>query len=113
MRTSRDFTQAARRGRRVSAATVVLHVARQPGLTVGGTDEPATTRVGFVVSKNVGGSVVRHTVTRRLRAQLNARLHQLPDASLVVVRALPASSSASSAQLGADLDAALANLAAA
>jgi ribonuclease P protein component len=69
--------------------------------------------VGFVVSKAVGGSVVRHRVTRRLRAQVAQRLDALPIGSGTVVRALPASGGASSAQLGAALDQALARLASA
>jgi ribonuclease P protein component len=55
----------------------------------------------------VGGSVVRHTVTRRLRHLVRDRLASLPPGTDLVVRALPPAASASSAQLGADLDAAL------
>ena len=63
--------------------------------------------MGFVVSRAVGGSVVRHTVARRLRHLVRARLHRLPAGSSLVVRALPASATATSDQLGSDLDAAL------
>ena len=66
--------------------------------------------VGFVVSKAVGGSVVRHRVSRRLRAQVAERLDRLPVGSGTVVRALPGSAEASSAQLGAALDKALSRL---
>lgn len=72
-------------------------------LTSSATD-PA--RVGFVVSRSVGGSVVRHAVARRLRAQVAARLARIPAGTLVVVRALPPAATASSAVLGADLAAA-------
>lgn len=68
-------------------------------------------RVGLVVSKAVGGSVVRHRVARRLRAQLAPRLGVLPAGSGTVVRALPSAAQASSAQLGAALDKALGRLA--
>lgn len=64
-------------------------------------------RVGFVVSKAVGNSVVRHRVVRRLRALVAARLHQLPPGTDLVVRAQRAASTASSDQLGAALDTAL------
>jgi ribonuclease P protein component len=67
---------------------------------------PAT-RVGFVVSRSVGSAVVRNRVKRRLRALVAARLVRLPDSLLVVVRALPPAGEATSAVLGADLDAAL------
>jgi ribonuclease P protein component len=64
--------------------------------------------VGFVVSRAVGGSVVRHRVARRLRHVARDRLASLPAGSTVVVRALPGSASATSAALAADLDSALA-----
>lgn len=65
---------------------------------------------GLVVSKAVGGSVVRHRVSRRLRHLLATRLLDLPEGSRLVVRAAPAAATASSAALGADLDRALARL---
>lgn len=64
-------------------------------------------RVGFVVSKAVGGSVVRHRVVRRLRALAAARIDRLPAGCDLVVRAQPAAAQASSASLGAALDRAL------
>jgi ribonuclease P protein component len=51
--------------------------------------------------------VTRHRVTRRLRAQLAARLNRIPAGTAIVVRALPDAAAASSAALGADLDRAL------
>lgn len=68
---------------------------------------PACPRVGFVVSKAVGGSVVRHRVARRLRHVMRDRLGQLPPGTRLVVRALPKAAAADSAQLGADVDRAL------
>lgn len=65
---------------------------------------------GLIVSKKVGGSVVRHQVSRRLRAELAARLDRLPAGASLVVRALPEASGASSDRLGRDLDAALSRL---
>jgi ribonuclease P protein component len=64
-------------------------------------------RAGLVVSKAVGGSVVRHRVSRRLRHLLAPRLGELPAGSMLVVRALPPSADATSAELGDDLDAGL------
>jgi ribonuclease P protein component len=61
-------------------------------------------RVGFVVSKAVGGAVVRNRVKRRLRAQMAARLDRLPTGSDLVVRANPLAAQAISADLGRDLD---------
>ena len=62
------------------------------------------------MSKAVGGSVVRHRVARRLRHLLAVRLPALPSGTRLVVRAAPTAATASSAALGADLDAALSRL---
>lgn len=59
-----------------------------------------------MVSRAVGGAVVRNRVKRRLRALMADRLPTVP-AQSVVVRALPAAAAADAARLGADLDAAL------
>jgi ribonuclease P protein component len=61
-------------------------------------------RVGFVVSKAVGGAVVRHRTKRRLRALVAARLDRLPLGADVVVRANPAAGAASSAELESALE---------
>lgn len=61
------------------------------------------------MSKAVGGSVVRHAVTRRLRHLVAPRLEALPAGASVVVRALPPAATATSAELGSDLDGALAS----
>ena len=103
MRRSSDFSVVVRSGARARRGCVVVHHA--PRLTDG-----AAPLVGLVVGKTVGGSVVRHRVARRLRAQLADRLTVLPASSGTVVRALPDAALASSAQLGADLDAAFGRL---
>jgi ribonuclease P protein component len=103
MRRSADFSSVVRAGARVGGRRLVVHQQVERA-------EPAAL-VGLVVSKSVGGSVARHRVSRRLRAQLAQRLGGLPTASATVVRALPAAQNASSAQLGAELDRALQRLA--
>lgn len=54
--------------------------------------------------------MVRHRVQRRLRHLLRDRLGALTPGTLLVVRALPPAAAASSAELAADLDAALRRL---
>ena len=66
--------------------------------------EAEALRVGFVVSKAVGNSVVRNRVKRRLRHLVRDRLDVLPHTGVMVVRSLPAAATASSAQLADDLD---------
>ena len=99
MRRAGDFATVIRSGRRARRGCVVIHVHDDV--------HPGAAIVGLVVGKTVGGSVVRHHVSRRLRAQMASRLERLPVGSGTVIRALPEAATASSAALGADLDAAL------
>jgi ribonuclease P protein component len=98
-----EFTSAVRRGRRVGRSRLVVH------LYVPATADPAEAlpRAGFVVSRAVGGSVVRHRVARRLRHVVRDRLAGLPPGSRLVVRALPAAAEAPSTALADDLDSGL------
>jgi ribonuclease P protein component len=109
MRRSSEFTSVVRAGFRARTGRVAVHFAPEMGAPAAPA-EPAprvAPVVGFVVSKSVGNSVQRHAVVRRLRAQMADRLDGLPATSGTVVRALPAAASASSAELGRDLDRAL------
>jgi ribonuclease P protein component len=99
MRSSADFSKVVRDGARVRRGSVVIH-------QLAGGPVTAAPLIGLVVGRGIGQSVVRHRVSRRLRAQLALRLGRLPAASATVVRALPAASTATSTQLGHDLDAA-------
>jgi ribonuclease P protein component len=103
LRRSADFGAAVRGGRRSGSRTLVVHVARAsaPG-------EPA--RVGFVVSKAVGGAVVRNRTKRRLRALARPLVSALPAGSRVVVRANPSAAAANGAELERDLTGALRRL---
>jgi ribonuclease P protein component len=96
----------ARRGNRRAAGRVVVVHRRDPREAPGSTPTRPP-RVGFVVSKAVGGSVVRHRVTRRLRALMAQRLPALPEGTDVVVRAQPAAAAATFGELAQDLDRAL------
>jgi ribonuclease P protein component len=60
-------------------------------------------RIGFVVSKSVGGAVVRNRVKRRLRAQAAALLPSLPPGVDLVVRAQPAAAQSTSSEVGEEL----------
>jgi ribonuclease P protein component len=103
LRARADFAATVRKGRRGRSPLVLVHLSAPstPGST-------PPTRAGFVVSRAVGGAVVRNQVKRRLRALLADRLPTLPAGSQVVVRALPAAATATSPQLAAALDRALA-----
>lgn len=61
-------------------------------------------RVGFVVSRAVGGAVVRNRTKRVLRHLVAARLSGIPTGVDLVVRANPAAAAATTPELGAELD---------
>lgn len=104
MRRSEDFTDALRKGTRAATPTVVVHLDARPR-----EGEPL---VGFVVSKAVGNSVIRHRVQRQLRHLMRDKVTSLPGGSRVVVRALPPAAEAGSAVLRTDIDGALVRAAA-
>ena len=60
--------------------------------------------MGFVVSRAVGGATTRNLVRRRLRHAVAPRIAELPRGSRLVLRALPASASASYDELVDDLE---------
>jgi ribonuclease P protein component len=64
---------------------------------------PASARVGLVVGRAVGNSVVRHRVSRRLRAAAAQELHRLPSSADLVLRARPEAAAADFSTLRADL----------
>jgi ribonuclease P protein component len=101
-----EFTAVVRSGRRAGRPTMVLHYLSERPVTpaAGG---PGGPRAGFVVGRAVGNSVVRHRVTRRLRAAVLGELHRLPASADLVVRARPEAAGASSADLRRDLAAGL------
>jgi ribonuclease P protein component len=91
---------------------MVLHyLPERPAQAAGGHPSadagPVRARAGFVVGKAVGNSVIRHRVTRRLRAVVRDALHRLPPTADLVVRARPEAGTASSELLHRDLTAAL------
>jgi len=97
MRRRADFESATRRGSRAGRSLVSGHLLVGP-------DSGAGPLVGFVVSRAVGGAVVRNKVRRRLRHAAREYLDSLPGGSLLVVRAGPRAASACQADLAADLD---------
>ncbi|WP_306303915.1 ribonuclease P protein component [Smaragdicoccus niigatensis] len=107
---SRDFHSVVRSGRRAGGRNLVIYVANRapetgpPALIFGGP------RFGLIVSKSVGGSVVRHTLARRLRPLCVDVAPGLDRGSDVVIRALPPAAVASATVLERDLRRALQRL---
>lgn len=107
LRRREDFTKTVRRGRRAGRGSVVVYLLPSEMTDAGFAGSSDTSRAGFIVSKAVGNSVVRHRVARRLRHLMRDRLTLVPAGSCLVVRALPAAATRSHEMLGRDLDDAL------
>jgi ribonuclease P protein component len=99
MRRSEDFARAIRGGARAGRTTLVVH-ARM-------TSRASGVRIGFVVSKAVGGAVVRNRVRRRLRGLVMEHIDTVPQGADIVVRALPPAAAVDFPTLGSDLRSAL------
>ncbi|HWV79036.1 MAG TPA: ribonuclease P protein component [Isoptericola sp.] len=111
LRRSVDFERTVRRGTRAGRSTVVVHLLVDPDAGpeagVGAVAGGAPSQVGLVVSKAVGNAVHRNQVKRRLRHIAAAHLPALPAGARMVIRALPASSGATYAELDRDLESCL------
>jgi ribonuclease P protein component len=99
MRARTAFTATVRGGVRSAVPALVVHLDATP--------EEASAQVGFIVSRAVGGAVVRNRVRRRLRHLMRERLDLLPPGGRLVVRVNPSAVARSSTELVADLDRAL------
>lgn len=98
MRVSAQFFQTTRSGVRTGRRNLVLYTAKL---------EEKPTLIGFIVSKRVGKAVVRNKTKRRLRNHIARFVANHPHGYSIVIRALPASASASYAELVSDLESAL------
>lgn len=100
-----------KRGTRAGRRYVVVHFLPADKVKDTANAEQTTPRVAFAVSRSVGGSVVRHRVTRRLRHVVSDLVGDMPAGCTMVIRALPAAANATSADLADDLRALLPRLA--
>lgn len=81
LRSSKDFARTTKTGFRATTPSLVLYTLTHPDLS-------ATPRLGLIVNSTIGGSVVRHRISRKLRHLLREHLSALPPHSQVVVRVL-------------------------
>lgn len=106
LRRAADFTAVLRRtgSTRAGGRLMVVYAVAPSVLTDVDTPTDLPPRIGFVVSKAVGGAVVRNRTKRVLRHLVAARLEGIPDGFDLVVRANPAAAGASTAELATELD---------
>lgn len=82
VRSGADFRETMRRGRKAVGPTAIVYAR---------TGEPlAPARFGIIVSKAVGGAVVRNRVKRRVRAICSMVASSIPSGTAIVIRMLPA-----------------------
>ncbi|MDO4909133.1 MAG: ribonuclease P protein component [Corynebacterium sp.] len=94
------FTSTTRNGKKARTSSMLVSAyipkAEASIVTWGGP------RFGFVISKKVGNSVVRHGLARKFRHICRKHVDILPKECSVVIRALPRAAEASSQDLEAD-----------
>ncbi|WP_027020103.1 ribonuclease P protein component [Corynebacterium sputi] len=100
---SADFSSVVRGGRRIGRRTIVLHILQVTDEADVPTARSGGPRVGLVVSKAVGNAVTRHAVSRKLRHVAADVIAGVPDDVDIVIRALPASGTATSLELVKDV----------
>ena len=79
---SKDFQNITKTGVRVYSDAAVIYALANP-------TSQKNAQVGFIVSKLVGNSVVRHKVSRQLRNIVKETLETIPGNIQIVIRALP------------------------
>jgi ribonuclease P protein component len=80
IKSSSDFARATKSGRRVSSNSLIGY------LYSSNSSDPA--KLGLIVGKSVGNSVVRHRIARQIRHAVREDLTNLPNGTLFVVRAM-------------------------
>lgn len=97
LRRASDFARASK-GVRVSGENFLLYVATPTGERSG-----APVKVGLIVGKNVGGSVIRHRVSRQIRHAIAPHLTKFPLGTLLVFRAHPGAAQYADKNLGQEI----------
>jgi len=80
IKSSSDFARATKSGRRITSDSLIGY------LYSSNSNDPA--KLGLIVGKTVGNSVVRHRIARQIRHAVREDLNNLPNGTLFVVRAM-------------------------
>ena len=84
LRASKDFALTTKTGVRATSLSLVLYL-KTNSISSGNSSAP---QLGLIVNKSVGGSVVRHRVSRQLRHLISNHIKNLPADSQLVIRVL-------------------------
>ena len=87
LRTSKDFALTTKTGVRATSLSLVVYLKTNStnDTNAGNSNAPL---VGLIVNKSVGGSVVRHRVSRQLRHLASTHISNIPSGSRLVIRVL-------------------------
>jgi ribonuclease P protein component len=80
IKNSSDFARVTKSGKRNSTESLVGYL-----LLENSSFQP---RLGLIVGKSIGNSVVRHRIARQIRHSVKDQLTQLPVGSMLVIRAM-------------------------
>ena len=87
LRTSKDFVLTTKTGFRATSLSLVVYLKTNPNNPTNASNSSAPL-VGLIVNKSVGGSVVRHRVSRQLRHLAATHISSIPADSRLVIRVL-------------------------
>ena len=89
LRSSQDFARTTKIGHRATSPELIFYGSLAPAQNEGA-------KVGLIISKSVGNSVVRHRIARQLRHNIKEQLSLFPKEAQIVIRFLRAKSDYSS-----------------
>jgi ribonuclease P protein component len=87
LRTSKDFALTTKTGVRATSLSLVVYLKTNSSNQTDANNSNAPL-VGLIVNKSVGGSVVRHRVSRQLRHLAATHISNIPADSRLVIRVL-------------------------
>ena len=80
IKNSSDFARVTKSGKRASTESLVGYLLLE--------NSEFQPRLGLIVGKSIGNSVVRHRIARQVRHAVKDQLNELPLGSLMVIRAM-------------------------
>ena len=87
LRTSKDFVLTTKTGVRATSLSLVVYLKTNSNIQ-DDANESSAPLIGLIVNKSVGGSVVRHRVSRQLRHLAADHISNIPAGSRLVIRVL-------------------------
>ena len=83
IKSSSDFARVTKTGRRVTTNSLIGYF-----LTTDQNQPQKPTRLGLIIGKSVGNSVVRHRIARQVRHAVREQINNLPNGTMLVIRAM-------------------------